>query len=70
MGTTPSEEMLAYAKQHLISHMFDAGMSKEAIEASIMTIPADHENRGWVVDQYIAALPPEERDAARERLSV
>lgn len=66
--TNASGELIDYAKKHLLSHMRAAGMSEEAIEAHIASMPSYHPLKSHFVGQFVESLPAEQRVEVTKRL--
>lgn len=67
MSTENPNNLIEYAKQHLLDLMRTTGISNEEIEALIIAIPAEHPLKQHFVIQYIGSLPSTEQERARRR---
>lgn len=61
-------EALAYLRKHLLEHLNNSGMSKDAIEAQIREIPVDHPLRPYFTQKFIDSLPEGEKESTARRL--
>jgi hypothetical protein len=62
------DDLMGYAKRHLLEHCYQAGWTDAQVEEKIANLPADNPYRSHFVSQYVERLPKDKRQAAQKRL--